>query len=282
MVLTLCDCKGKGDSKAVANEAVAVRCLRVEARDIKRTLDYAASIKAQDDAQVYPKVTGKILEKLKEEGAPVEKGEIIAYIDRDEIGFTFEKSPVDSPLAGIVGTVYVDLGDSVSPQTAVAFVVDIDNVRVNLDVPEKYFPVIKIDQKAEVAVDAFPKQTFTGRVSKISPIVDILTRTAPVEIFIPNPEHKLMPGMFARVKLILEEKKKTLLVPKESVLGHSRETIVYVVEGDSARRRAVKTGFRFGGEVEIAEGLRAGETIVIMGQQRLRDGAKVIAEQELR
>jgi multidrug efflux pump subunit AcrA (membrane-fusion protein) len=84
------------------------------------------------------------------------------------------------------------------------------------------------------------------------------------------------------VKLILEEKKKTLLVPKESVLGHSRETIVYVVEGDSARRRAVQTGLRLGGEVEIAAGLKTGETIVTMGQQRLHDGAKVIAEQEFR
>lgn len=279
IVMTLCGCGGK-EVKKSAVEAVPVRCVRVEARDLKRTLDYASSIKAQDDALVYPKVTGKIIEKLKEEGLAVNKGETIAFIDRDEIGFKFEKSPVDSPLTGIIGTVYVDKGDSVSPQTAVAFVVNIDNVRVSLDVPEKYLPIMTLGQSADISVDAVPGQTFTGKVSKISPIVDLQTRTAPIEIFIPNPGHKLTPGMFARVKLVREEKKQVKLIPKEAVIGNEPEAIVFVVEGNIAHQRKVKPGIRDGGEVEIVEGLNAGDLVVIMGQQRLRAGAEVLAEEE--
>jgi len=279
ILMTLCGCGGK-EAKKSAVEAVPVRCLRVEARDLKRTLDYASSIKAQDDAMVYPKVTGKIIEKLKEEGIAVNKGETIAFIDRDEIGFKFEKSPVDSPLTGIIGSVYVDKGDSVSPQTPIAFVVNLDNARVSLDVPEKYLPVMILGQSADISVDAFPDQTFTGKVSKISPIVDLQTRTAPIEIFIANPGHKLTPGMFARVKLMLDEKKQVQLIPKEAVMGTAPDIIVYVVDGKIARQRKVKTGIRYGGEVEIEAGLTAGEMIVIMGQQRLRDGAEVIAEED--
>ncbi|MDO9540764.1 MAG: efflux RND transporter periplasmic adaptor subunit [Kiritimatiellia bacterium] len=278
-ILCLCGCGGK-ETKKSADEAVPVRCVRVEARDLKRTLDYASSIKAQNDALVYPKVTGKIIEKLKEEGIAVNKGETIAYVDRDEIGFKFEKSPVDSPLTGIIGTVYVDKGDSVSPQTPVAFVVNIDNVRVSLDVPEKYLPIMTLGQNADISVDACPGQNFAGKVSEISPIVDLQTRTAPIEIFIPNPGHKLTPGMFARVKLVLEEKKQIKLIPKEAVMGAAPDIIVYVVDGKIARQRKVKTGIRYGGEVEIEEGLTAGEIIVIMGQQRLRDGTEVVADEE--
>lgn len=278
-ILGLCGCGGRESAKT-AVEAVPVRCQRVEPRDLKRTLDYASSIKAQDDALVYPKVTGKIIEKLKEEGIPISKGETIAYIDRDEIGFKFEKSPVDSPLTGIIGTVFVDKGDSVSPQTPVAFVVNLDNVRVSLDVPEKYLPAMTLDQSAAISVDACPDQVFTGKVSKISPVVDLQTRTAPIEIFIPNPGHKLTPGMFARVKLVLEEKKKVMLIPKEAVMGTAPDTVVYIVNEKNARQRKVKTGIRDGGEIEITEGLAPGEMIVIMGQQRLRDGMEVIAEEE--
>ena len=279
IVLTLCAC-GNKDTKKTAVAAVPVRCIRLEARDLKRTLDYASSIKAQDDALVYPKVTGKILEKLKEDGSAVNKGDIIAYIDRDEIGFKFKKSPVDCPLTGIIGLVYVDKGDSVSPQTPIAFVVNIDNVRVSLDVPEKYLPAMVLGQKADISVDAFPSQIFTGKVSKISPIVDLQTRTAPIEIFITNPEHKLTPGMFARVKLLLEEKKEIILIPKEAVIGKKPNTIVYAIDGKIARQHKVKTGIRYGGEVEIEAGLTAGESIVIMGQQRLRDGAEVVVEEK--
>jgi len=279
MFLTLCGCGGK-DAKKTAAEAVPVRCMRVEVRDLKRTLDYASSIKAQDDALVYPKVTGKIIEKLKEEGIAINKGETIAYIDRDEIGFKFEKSPVDSPLTGVIGSVYVDKGDSVTPQTPVAFVVNLDNARVSLDVPEKYLPAMTLGQSADISVDAFPGQTFTGKVFKISPIVDLQTRTAPIEIFIPNPGHKLTPGMFARVKLVLEEKKQIKLIPKEAVMGTAPDIIVYVVDGKIARQRKVKPGIRDGGEIEIVEGLNAGDMVVIMGQQRLRNGAEVIAEED--
>jgi multidrug efflux pump subunit AcrA (membrane-fusion protein) len=280
MLLALGGC-GEKETNKTAEEALPVRVVQTEARDLKRTLDYASSIKAQDDAMVYPKVTGKILEKLKEDGAAVNKGDIIAYVDRDEIGFKFEKSPVDCPLSGIIGSVYVDKGDSVSPQTPIAFVVNIDNVRVSMDVPEKYLPLMVLGQSADISVDAFPGHTFTGKVSKISPIVDLQTRTAPIEIVFENSGHKLTPGMFARVKLVLEEKTGAILIPKEAVIGKNPATVVYTIDGKNARARKVKTGIRSGGEIVIEEGLAAGEFIVVMGQQRLRDGAEVIVEKEL-
>ena len=111
------------EKSAAAKEAVPVRVIKVERKALQNILDYVGNVKAQEEAFVYPKVSGKIIEKLKEEGSRVSKGETLVYIDRDEVGFQFEKAPVESPLTGIVGRVNVDIGTSVTPQTAVALVV---------------------------------------------------------------------------------------------------------------------------------------------------------------
>ncbi|MFH1970650.1 MAG: hypothetical protein ABIJ53_10075, partial [Verrucomicrobiota bacterium] len=134
-MITLAGCRKAG--KTAVDERIPVRLQRVEQRSLKRTLDYAGNIRAREEALVYPKVPGKIMEKVHEEGARVVKGEVIAYIDRDEVGFDYQKAPVESPLAGFIGRVYVDRGSSVTVQTPVAMVVDIEAVELLLNVPEK-------------------------------------------------------------------------------------------------------------------------------------------------
>ncbi|MBN2120712.1 MAG: efflux RND transporter periplasmic adaptor subunit [Candidatus Omnitrophica bacterium] len=269
-----------GREETGEKKIIPVKVVEIALQDIKDTLDYAGDIKAQDEAKVYPKVSGKIMEKLKEDGSEVKKDDIIAYIDRDEIGFKFENAPVESPMDGIVGRVYVDKGMSVSPGTPVALVVDIDKVKVELDVPEKYLPKIGLEQTAMISVDAYPGREFMGSVKKISPVIDLETRTAPIEILIDNEKHHLKPGMFARVRLIIEEHKEVPVILKESIIGQNAKSHVYVIENDKARKRDIKLGIRQGAYFEVTEGLEKGELIVIMGQQKLYDGAPVVVEKE--
>jgi len=195
------------EKTAKIKEAIPVRVLKVEKKDIDEMIDYVGNIKAQEEAVVYPKVSGKIIEKLKEDGAKITKGEPLAYIDRDEVGFKFEKAPVESPLSGIVGRVYVDLGENVTVQTPIALVIDMDKMEIDLDIPEKYLGKVSLGQTAKVFVDTYPGEEFIGRVTKISPIVDLSTRSAPIEITLDNPGHQLQSGMFAKVSLIIMQKK---------------------------------------------------------------------------
>ncbi|MCX6340475.1 MAG: efflux RND transporter periplasmic adaptor subunit [Candidatus Aureabacteria bacterium] len=269
---------GCGKKAEEKKEVIPIRAMRVEPRTVSRTLDYASNIEAWDKAEVFPKVGGKILEKLKEDGAPIAKGETIAYIDRDEVGFKFEKAPVESPLTGIIGRVYVDKGTNVTTQTAVALVVDIDRVKVHLDVPEKYLPQLLLGQKARVGVEAYPGEVFTGTVTRISPIVETETRTAPIEISIDNPGHRLKPGMFASINLVLEEKKNVPAVMKEAIMGRKPSTYVFVVNGGVARMRDVTLGIGENDRIEVLKGLTAGDLVAVMGQERLRDGAAVSVE----
>lgn len=268
-------CGKKAEEKA---ESIPIRAMRVESRTVSRTLDYASNIEAWDKAEIFPKVGGKIIEKLKEDGAPVAKGEPIAYIDRDEVGFKFEKAPVESPLTGVIGRVYVDKGTSVTAQTAVALVVDIDRVKVHLDVPEKYLPQVVIGQTARVCVEAYPGEVFTGTVTRISPVVETETRTAPIEISIDNPGHRLKPGMFGGIQLVLHMKENVPSVITEAIIGHEPNAYVFVVNGGVARLRDVQLGLRENDRVEVTKGLKAGDLVAVMGQERLRDGAPVSVE----
>ena len=266
--------------KEKATEAIPVKVLKVQLKELSEALEYTGDIKAQDEAIVYPKVSGKIMEKVKVDGSAVTKGETIAYIDRDEVGLKFEKAPVESPLTGIVGRVYVDIGQNVTIQTPIALVVDMDKVKIDLDTPEKYLPRVSQGLGAQIGVDAYPQEEFLGWVTKISPVVDLATRSAPIEITVDNPEHRLQSGMFAKVRLILAEHKNVPVILKEAVIGKEPDLYVYVVEDNKAVLKKITLGIRQGPYYQVQEGLKEGDLVVIMGQQRLRDNAQVSVEIE--
>lgn len=279
MVLAVLGCQ-REEKKQAAKAIIPVKVSKVEFKDLEETVDYVGNIRAQEEAVIYPKVNGKIIEKVKEDGSLVNKGEAVAYIDRDEVGFKFEKAPVESPLAGIIGRVYVDIGENVTTQTPIALVVDMRRVEIDLDIPEKYYSKIALDQKAKVKVDAYPDEEFSGRVTKISPVVDLSTRAAPIEIAIDNPERKLRSGMFSKVSLVLAEHKNVPVILKEAIMGKVPNLYVYVIENQKAVLRKITLGIRQGPYYEIKDGLREGDLVVIMGQQKLYEGAQVITEEE--
>lgn len=274
-------CAGCGTKKKVAieKEAIPVKVTRVELKTIRNTLDYVGDIKAQDEALVYSRVSGKVLEKVKEDGSSVNKGEVIAYIDRDEVGFKFEKAPVESPLTGIIGRVYINIGSSVTPQTPIALVVNMDRVKISLEVPERYLPRMSLGQEAIITTDAYPGEEFIGRVTKISPVLSLETRSLPVEIGMGNNDHRLKSGMFARVKLVIEEHKNVPVILKEAIMGKDPDYYVYVAEKNMAIFKKITLGIREGEYFEVLAGVREGEFVVIMGQQRLRDKTSVIVEE---
>jgi len=187
---------------------------------------------------------------------------------------------VESALTGIIGRTYVDKGTSVTPQSPIALVVDMDKVKIKLDITEEYLSRIALGQKALISIQAYPDERFTGVVSKISPVLDLDTRTAPIEIVIPNDDHRLKSGMFAQAQLILEEHKDAIVIAKEAVMGREAETYVYVVEANIARQKKIKLGIHQGAFYEVEEGLKPQDLVVVMGQQKLYEGALVTTEEK--
>jgi multidrug efflux pump subunit AcrA (membrane-fusion protein) len=269
-------CSRKEDTRK-ETMAIPVKVQKVELLDLSDTIEYIADVKAQDEALVYPKVSGKIIEKSKQDGEAINKNEAICYIDRDETGLKFERAPVESPISGVVGRIYVDLGVNVTPQTAIGLVVNMDKVKATLDIPEKYLPKISLGQEARVRIDAYPQEEFLGRVSKISPVLNTDTRSAPVEITVDNTKHLIKSGMFGRVSLALEVHKSVPAVLREAIIGRDPDIYVYVVENNKAILKKVSIGISQGPYYEVKE-LKEGDRVVVMGQQRLFENAAVVAE----
>jgi membrane fusion protein (multidrug efflux system) len=142
-------------------------------------------------------------------------------------------------------------------------------------VPERAAGSFDRGSPVRVRVSNRPDEEFAGFVSFVSPVVDPGSRTLTVKAMIPNPEGRLRAGQFAGVDLVLATHPDAVLLPETAIVPRSGENFVFQVRADTAHRRSVTIGERQEGIVEIRKGVAAGDTIVVAGQQRLRDGAPV-------
>ena len=257
-------------------ETVPVEVAMVQEREVKQTLNFIGDIKGRNQVNVYPKVTGKLIEYKVNEGDSVKKGEVIALIDRDETGFTFEPAPVESPLSGIVAKIYSDRGDNLTPQRFIAVVADMDEVKVKIEIVEVDYPKVKVGQVANITVDAYPGREFVGKLSKFSALVSPATHTATAEITIPNSEHLLVPGMFARITLFVGERK-TLVAPRDAILRLPGTGVYYcfTVQENEAKKVFIELGIQKDNQQEITKGLKQGDLVIVVGQGILKTGSAV-------
>ena len=248
--------------------------------DIEEIIFLNGDIRGLREVDVYTRVSGKLIKKNKEEGESVRKGEVVALIDRDEPALGFTKAEVKAPIEGTVIRYYVDIGDSVipqepMPQEPVLNIAYMDKVKIIVNVGEKDIVKLRKGEKVRVSVDAYPKESFLGRVVKVAPAVDPRSRKLKVELEIENKDHRLKPGMFADVEIIYNEHSNVLVVPRISVLQREGEEILFTVDDNRAKLRVVKTGISDEERIEIVEGLTEGESVVVEGNYGLIDGAKV-------
>jgi membrane fusion protein (multidrug efflux system) len=263
---------------------IAVSVVRAEKETLFDTIHFVGDVKAIDEAEVFPRASGKVKEKLKQDGDLVKKYDILAYVDRDEVGFEFEKLPVESPIDGVVGRVYVDKGMSVSPQTPIALVVNMDTVKVKINVIEKDLPKIAVGQIAKIQADAYPDEVFQGAVERISPVVDLDSRTATAEIMILNTDFRLKPGMFARIKVLVDKREDVLVIPRDAMIRENSSYYVFVVGPDNkVLRQKIETGLNENNKFEVISGLSEGELVVTMGNTLLKPGdiVKAVIEPDI-
>jgi len=188
------------------------------------------------------------------------------------------KTRIHSPLACVVKEVKVSTGDFVKNGTQLFVIIQPNPIKLRFAVPEKDVGKLKVGQDVILKVDAFPDREFKGKVSIIYPSLDEKTRTIMVEALVPNPNEVLKPGLYAKVILYTGEAKDTIVVPVTSLLYEAEKVRVFVVEGDRAKERNIKLGSKYGELMEIVEGIKEGEKVVVAGQQTLSEGAKVAVQ----
>lgn len=250
----------------------------VQVRTLKQELLFSGSLNAQEEAFLFPRAEGKLLRNLLREGDPVQKGQTVSLIERDEVGAVYEPLRVPSTLTGVVGRIYLDPGENVTRNTPVALVVNQQKIRLAVDVPERYTEFLHKGQQAFLWVDSFPEETFVASLSLISPVVDKASRSLAVEFQTDNSQGLLKAGMFARVNLILARKEGVVSIPKQHLYEQPETGKKYVLvaspDGAKALQKEIKTGFEDSQYVEITEGLNPGD-VILQFMYGLKDGSHI-------
>lgn len=187
-----------------------------------------------------------------------------------------EKTRLHAPFAGVVGLRYVSPGSYLSPQTRIALLQQIDTVKIDFSVPEKYVGRLQPGSQISFSVKGH-EEPFNGTVYAVEPNVDPETRSLLLRARSENPDGRLVPGAFADVRLLVEEVDDALAVPSMAVVPELGGRKVFVIEDGQAVPRSVQTGIRDADRVQVLEGLRSGETVIVSAIQQLQPGLSVQA-----
>jgi len=187
-----------------------------------------------------------------------------------------------APFSGLIVKRFINQGEFVStmPPSPLFLIMNIDKVKTEIGLPEIHIARIHIGNPVDVIVDTYPDSIFKGTVSTINPMVDPVSRAFTVKVEIPNKDHRLKPGMFARVTIYPTIHKGALIVPFKSVMKREGATVVFVIEGATVRLRAVTAGITNEREIEVMDGLKEGEEVIIEGHYGMADNTTVRVERE--
>jgi membrane fusion protein, multidrug efflux system len=186
---------------------------------------------------------------------------------------------ITAPFDGVLGFRQVSPGTLVTPGTAIATLDDISLIKLDFSVPETFFGALAAGQEISARSAAWPGEAFDGIVRTVGSRIDPVTRTVQVRAEIPNPDRKLRPGMLLTVQLYRPERQ-ALVIPELALMQVGSTAFVYRVDGTgTVQQVTVRPGARRRGEVEVLEGLAAGERIVLEGMVKVRPGAKVVEAQ---
>ncbi|MEI6576370.1 MAG: efflux RND transporter periplasmic adaptor subunit [Bacteroidota bacterium] len=194
--------------------------------------------------------------------------------DIELITAQISKTEVHAPFNGKIGLRNVDEGAYVSPSIMVASLQEIDPVRIDFSVPEKYMSLIHVDDEIIFNIAGL-NEDFAGRVFAIEPRIDPITRTLQIRARCPNSFGKIYPGAFAKVRLALKDINNSLLAPTQAVIPESRGQKVFVIRSGKAQPQKVVTGIRNEKTIEIVEGLNPGDTLISDGIIQLKPGIQV-------
>jgi multidrug efflux pump subunit AcrA (membrane-fusion protein) len=259
------------------DSGVPVVVTTAKVKDAVKTMSFSSQVEGIEQAQVFPDIPGRFLRYTVDNGQWVKKDQIIAYLEQDIPGVVREPIVVKSTIPGIISLRAVDKGqlirqqDPMFPDPPLAEVARIDRIKVEFNVPEKFY--IKEGLPMRVEIPSLSK-TFEGRVDKASVFYNSTTRTQNVVGVVPNPQKEILPGMFAKVWVEVARENNAISLPIDAVIGLV-DKYVFKAKGGRAFLSPVTVGFTNGSSLIIKEGIFPGDTVIVVGQNIVKDSAKI-------
>ncbi len=212
----------------------------------------------------------KIEYALKTAQANVEQAKVNLHIAQSNCS----EVTVTSPIAGKIAALNVRVGEIASQQVPAAVVVSLNPAKIKLNMPESLVGNIKLGQKVKVEIAAIGK-TLEGTITSVAPKADQQTKSFPVEVQIPNNDQKIFAGMVAKLQLSTGTVKNAIAVPHDAVIDDNGIKKIFVVEDGVAKERIVTLGVKSIDKVQIVEGLKENEQVIVKGNRLVGDGQKV-------
>jgi membrane fusion protein (multidrug efflux system) len=305
---------------------ISVSGFIVQPKNLENGILASGTLLANEEVELHPEVSGKIVALNLNEGAAVAKGTLLVKLyDADlqaqlkklnaqretsekaeqrlkqllavngigqqeydvastqlsginaDIEYTqaqISKTEIRAPFNGVVGLKNVSLGAFVSPATTIATLQQVDKLKVDFTVPEKYSSSISKGSAVKFTVDGFT-ETFNAKVYAIEPRIDETTRTIKVRALAENSKTKLFPGAFAKIDLGLKNIEGALMVPTQCVIPEARDKKVIVVKNGKADFRKIETGIRNEAYIQITSGVQVGDTVVATALMYVKPNAGV-------
>lgn len=186
-----------------------------------------------------------------------------------------EKMEIVAPFSGTTGLRQVSLGAFVEAKTDLVTLVDLKSLKVEFRLPERFYRVVQMGALVRTEPDALPGEVFEGRIYVIAPAIDINGRSLAVKAKVDNTGGRLRPGMFVRVKLMVDQRENALVIPESAIVQRGDGQFVYCVRDGKAELVKVALGLRQTSQIEVIEGIREGDVVVTAGQIKLRPGVQV-------
>jgi RND family efflux transporter MFP subunit len=188
----------------------------------------------------------------------------------------YQTYPVVAPMSGMVTKRYADQGSQLTARQTFITITDMSSLVIKVELNEEYFSKVKQGNKIDVKLNAYPEKTFTGIISLIYPEINQATRTMILDIKLTGLTEKIIPGMMAEIKFPVEKKKDILAIPNDVILTKPNgDKFVFVVNDTTAHQRIIQTGISTKEITEVLNGLSAGENLVTLGQEMLKDNMAV-------
>lgn len=184
------------------------------------------------------------------------------------------KTEIRTPIEGVVGLRWVSTGGYVTPTTPIARIQQLDRIKIDFSVPEKYGSALKTSSPIAFSITGSDR-IYQGLVYAIEPKIDLATRTVKVRAIAANGDRSLLPGAFAKVVLVLDKLDSALVVPTGSVVPELTGQKVYVFTNGKAKSRAVLTGIRTDSAIQIIDGIVPNDTLIVSGLMQIKDNMPV-------
>lgn len=184
------------------------------------------------------------------------------------------KTEIKAPFDGVIGLKNISEGAFITPATVIASIQQIDPVKLDFSVPERYFPYLKKDGEVIFSIEGL-SQKLKGSIYAIEPKIDLATRTIQIRAICPNFKGEIYPGAFAQVKIVLNDINDAIMIPTESLIPDISGQKVFILKNGKTAYSRVETGVRTDTRIQITKGLKIGDTVLTTGIMQLKPDAAV-------